>query len=144
MTLISEKEKKAIVSEAAMPQEILNDLSSVITSKNIADEETEIMNLISGVFEKESGDIVAEKKKKKEEEDDEDEDGEEESDDWDKPEEEEEEWDPDFDEFDVPKKGAKKSTGSKKSGEEDDFKFEDDEFDDLFEDDEFDDDDDDF
>ena len=126
MTLISEQEKKAIVSEAMMPQEILNGHSSDITSGNIVDEETEIMNLISGVFEKEYHDIVAAKKvkKKEEEEDDDEEEGEEESDDWEKPEEEEEEWDPDFDEFDIPKKGAKKSTGTKKAGDEDDFKFE--------------------
>ena len=36
-----------------------------------------------------------------------------EADDWEKPE-EEEEWDPDFDEFDVPKSKGKKSGGEKR------------------------------
>ena len=44
---------------------------------------------------------------------------------------EEEEWDPDFDEFDIPKSTGKKSTGTKKAaGEEEDFAI-DDEFKDL-------------
>ena len=56
-------------------------------------------------------------------------------DEWEKPE-EEENWDPDFEEFDVPKSKGKKSTtaGGKKAGEDDDFKLEDDEFKDLFND----------
>ena len=39
-------------------------------------------------------------------------------------------WDPDFDEFDIPKSKAKKSTGKKGVEEEDDFKV-DDEFKDM-------------
>jgi hypothetical protein len=59
-------------------------------------------------------------------------------DEWEKPE-EEEEWDPDFEEFDLPKSTGKK-TGKKAAGDEDDFKFEDDEFKDLLGDKNYDDD----
>jgi DNA-directed RNA polymerase subunit delta len=52
-------------------------------------------------------------------------------DDWDKVE-EEEEWDPDFDEFDIPKSKVKKAGPAKKAGgkaeEEEEFGFRDDEF----------------
>jgi DNA-directed RNA polymerase subunit delta len=51
--------------------------------------------------------------------------------------EEEEEWDPDFEEFDVPKSKGKKATGGvagkKGAEEEEDFKV-DDEFKDMFDD----------
>ena len=70
----------------------------------------------------------------------EDEEAEEVLDEWEKPE-EEEEWDPDFEEFDIPKSKGKKS-GKAAAGEEEDFKFEDEEFKDLFGDKTFDDDDD--
>jgi len=50
-------------------------------------------------------------------------------DDWDKVE-EEENWDPDFEEFDVPKSKAKKAPGKKGADEDDDFKV-DDEFKDM-------------
>jgi nucleolin len=64
---------------------------------------------------------------KKKSRDDEDEEGEdEEVDDWEKPE-EEDNWDPDFDEFDIPKSRAKKSGGKK---DDDDFAI-DDEFKDM-------------
>jgi len=60
--------------------------------------------------------------------------GEDEVDEWEKVE-EEEEWDPDFDEFDIPKSKTKKSTGgntSKKSkGNDDDDLGLDDDFKDL-------------
>ena len=47
-------------------------------------------------------------------------------DDWEKPE-EEDEWDPDFDEFDLPKSKGKKATGGKKKEEEEeDFKVDED------------------
>ena len=49
-------------------------------------------------------------------------------DDWEKSE-EDDDWDPDFDEFDIPKsKGAKKSpaAGKKKADEDDDFKLDED------------------
>lgn len=81
---------------------------------------------------KKAGKVTTAKKGK---EDDEDEDvGEDTVDDWDKVE-EEEEWDPDFEEFDVPKSKGKKSSGvAAKKGivEDEDFKV-DDEFKDLFE-----------
>jgi hypothetical protein len=48
-------------------------------------------------------------------------------DDWDKPE-EEDSWDPDFEEFDIPKSKTKKATGKKPSKSDDDF---DDDFKDL-------------
>jgi hypothetical protein len=54
-------------------------------------------------------------------------------DDWEKGEDEEDSWDPDFEEFDLPK--SKKSSGAGKKGadEEEDFKIEEDpEFKDLF------------
>ena len=73
-------------------------------------------------------------KKGKEEEDDDDEEAEEIVDEWEKPE-EEEEWDPDFEEFDLPKSKTKKVAGpsGKKAGkgeEEDEVAF-DEEFKDL-------------
>ena len=72
-------------------------------------------------------------KKGKGEDDDSDDDGEDVVDDWDKVE-EEEEWDPDFEEFDLPKSKGKKAagTGGGKKGleEEDEFKL-DDEFKDM-------------
>ena len=62
-------------------------------------------------------------------------------DDWDKPE-EEESWDPDFEEFDIPKSKGKKSggAGKKGAGDDDDLGLDEDfkEFD-LFNDSEFDD-----
>jgi DNA-directed RNA polymerase subunit delta len=73
---------------------------------------------------------TASKTKKKSDEDDEDdeEEGEDEVDEWDKVE-EDEEWDPDFDEFDVPRSKTKKAApGGKKAakGEEDDLGLDDD------------------
>ena len=47
-------------------------------------------------------------------------------DDWEKPE-EDDDWDPDFDEFDIPKSKGKKAPGAgKKKEEEDDFKLDED------------------
>ena len=79
--------------------------------------------------------------------DDDDEEGDDDvTDDWDKVE-EEEEWDPDFEEFDLPKSKGKKSPGKKSAAvdEDEDFKM-DDEFKDIFSDNDagFDDEDDDF
>ncbi|MEO7265423.1 MAG: hypothetical protein ABIW38_10940 [Ferruginibacter sp.] len=65
------------------------------------------------------------KKAKADDEEDDDADIEEETaDDWEKTE-EDENWDPDFDEFDIPKSGAKK-VGKKKPGDEDDLKIDED------------------
>src|SRR6266487_4502948 len=76
------------------------------------------------------GKVVASSSKKKADDDDDDDDVEEDQvDDWDKVE-EEENWDPDFEEFDVPKSKAKKTAGKKGAEEEDDFKL-DEEFKDM-------------
>ncbi len=86
------------------------------------------------------------KKKSKEEDVDDDieDDAEEIEDDWAKPE-EEDNWDPDFEEFDMPKKSAKKPGKFKKADEDDEFSLDEDlkglDDDDLFDEkDEFDDD----
>jgi hypothetical protein len=76
-------------------------------------------------------------KKKVEEEDDLEEEEEEVNDDWEKTE-EDASWDPDFEEFDVPKKSAKKPGKFKPSDEDDDFDLNDD-FKDIDDDDLFDD-----
>ena len=74
-------------------------------------------------------------KKSKSDDDDDDDDAEEGDDDWNK-EEEDDAWDPDFEEFDLPKSKGKKApgVGKKPAEEEEDFKVEDDEFKDLFND----------
>ena len=74
-------------------------------------------------------------KKSKSEDDDDDDDVDETEDDWNK-EEEDDAWDPDFEEFDLPKSKGKKApgVGKKAAEEEEDFKVEDDEFKDLFND----------
>jgi hypothetical protein len=72
---------------------------------------------------------TASSKKNASDEDDDDDGGEDEVDDWDKVE-EEESWDPDFEEFDIPKSKAKKTAGKKGEEEEEDFKL-DDEFKDM-------------
>ena len=85
-------------------------------------------------------------KKSSSDDDDEDEgDDVDEVDEWEKPE-EEDTWDPDFEEFDLPKSKAKKTTGGAKKGKEEDDLGVDDEFKDmdLFNDRGFDDDEEDF
>jgi DNA-directed RNA polymerase subunit delta len=102
-----------------------HELSSMPTIETFADDEDEI-----------EFDIVAATKKKiaasagDEDEDEEDntDTQEEESDDWNKSE-EEDNWDPDFDEFDIPKSAGK--AGKKGKDDDDDFAV-DDEFKDLF------------
>lgn len=92
--------------------------------------------------------VKASKSKKEDDEDEEEAAVEEVADEWEKSE-EDENWDPDFDEFDIPKsKGVKKAPGAKKTAkdeDEDDFKIDDD-FKDMFNNSSrgFDDDDDDF
>ena len=72
--------------------------------------------------------VAPKKSSKKSKTDEEDDDDDVDDDNWDK-EEDEEEWDPDFEEFDLPK--SKKGKGGK-GGDEDDFKIEeDDEFKDM-------------
>ena len=69
--------------------------------------------------------VVKSKKSSKKKSDDEDEDDDEQeveiADEWEKPE-EEDNWDPDFDEFDIPKSKTKKAAAKKPSKDEDDFK----------------------
>jgi hypothetical protein len=77
--------------------------------------------------------------KPKKEDDDEDGGEDEGPDEWEKPV-EEDEWDPDFEEFDVPKSKIKKADTGGKKAVDDDFAFEDDEFKDLFNDKDYDDD----
>ena len=76
-------------------------------------------------------------KKKAVDEDDLDEEDEEVKDDWEKTE-EDASWDPDFEEFDMPKKSANKAGKNKPSDEDDDFNLNDDlkdiDDDDLFDD----------
>ena len=88
---------------------------------------TEQLSLVWGVTEAGVLTPVASKKPKKSEE----EEAPQESDDWEKTETEEDNWDPDFDEFDVPKSRTAKSGGKK--DEEEDLNFEEEELD-LFDD----------
>jgi hypothetical protein len=81
---------------------------------------------------KKGGKPVASSKTKKDDDDDDDA-GEDAPDEWEKPE-EEAEWDPDFEEFDVPKSKIKKTGTPGKKAADDDFAFEDDELKDLFND----------
>ena len=84
-----------------------------------------------------AGKAVASTKTKK---DDDDDDGVDDGpDEWEKPE-EEEEWDPDFEEFDVPKSKVKKADTGGKKPVDDEFTFEDEEFKDLLNDKDYDDD----
>ena len=86
---------------------------------------------------KKPGKAVASSKTKK---DDDDDDGVEDGpDEWEKPA-EEEEWDPDFEEFDVPKSKLKKADTGGKKARDDDFTFEDEDFKDLLNDKDYDDD----
>jgi DNA-directed RNA polymerase subunit delta len=92
------------------------------------------------------GKKMAAVKGKSDEEGDDDSDVDEVEDTWNKPE-DGDDWDPDFDEFDLPKSSAKKTGTTKKSAKDDDDDFKiDDEFKDLFDNksSKFDDDDDDY
>ena len=106
------------------------------------EDELEEENELSPASKKSSRVVTSKKGTAAEDDDDE---AEEVKDDWEKVE-EEEDWDPDFDEFDLPKSKGKKASGTagKKGAEEEvDFKFDDDFKDmDLFNDRGFDDDDD--
>ena len=85
-----------------------------------------------------AGKTVTSSKTKKDDDDDDDvvDDG---PDEWEKPV-EEEEWDPDFEEFDVPKSKIKKADAGGKKAVDDEFAFEDDEFKELLNDSDYDDD----
>ena len=91
------------------------------------DEDDDMDELDADVVPKSAKAKPASKSKKSNKEDDDDDDAdveEEKADDWEKPE-EDENWDPDFEEFDVPKSKEKKA-GSKKNADDDDLKMDDD------------------
>jgi hypothetical protein len=145
MSTKSDKEKKSPVKAAAAkdPVKKISSKPKKQLEEDDADEiddemETSSVSKKSAHTEGRVGKgITSSKKKEEDDDDDEVDDG---PDDWEKPE-EEEEWDPDFEEFDVPKsKGKKAATGTKKPAD-DDFSFEDDEFKDLLNDKDYDDDD---
>jgi DNA-directed RNA polymerase subunit delta len=142
MTMKSDKGKKsnakhpALKADDKLVSKTKKNLKEEDDDDDLEDDETEVTS-----FSKKNGKPSASKKGKAKDEDDE-EDDEEIKDDWEKPE-EEEEWDPDFDEFDLPKsKGAKgkKVTGGAKKADDDDLKLDDefkemDLFDDRYDDD---------
>src|SRR5579871_1201159 len=137
----SDKDKKNIKKSAPQsPKE--NSGKSTAKSKKQVDDDDEDEDDDLSVAKTSSKKTAAPSSKSKKEEDEEDDfDGEEdEVDEWDKV--EEEEWDPDFDEFDVPKSKAKKGSTSpaKKTGKGgDDLEFDEDFKDlDLFGEDSFD------
>ena len=125
MALKSDKEKKG--SKASAP-EIPKETPGKASSKAKKEPDEDLDEDDDDNFEAPKApakkNAKASSKSKKEEDDDDDVDDEvEEVDDWEKVE-ESEEWDPDFDEFDVPKSKIKKSTGgaakkTAKGGEED-------------------------
>ncbi|WP_207492202.1 hypothetical protein [Aridibaculum aurantiacum] len=102
------------------------DLLMAPKNKSLLGEEQEIDVLDDPAFE--FLNAIKNAKSADEEEDDDDV-AEEEADEWEKPE-EDDDWDPDFDEFDLPKSG-KKAGGKKSADDDEDFKI-DDEFKDLF------------
>ncbi len=135
MTSKSDKEKKS-AGKTTIPSG--KDAEKKISPKSRKQEEEEDDDLeeedemeISSTSKKGGKAVPSSKKSKSGDDDDDDAGGEDPVDDWDKV--EEDEWDPDFEEFDMPKSKGKKSssTGTKKgAGEEEDFKF-DDEFKDM-------------
>jgi hypothetical protein len=142
------KQLKELSPVMVTPEGELALLPSTLVESNPG-EDSLLSGLLAGELNPEFGIFAAKSAKKKEEDeedDDPDTDDDADKDDWEKGEgeEEEEEWDPDFDEFDLPKSGKK--AGKAGSDEEDDTKVDEDlsEFDDLFGDsgDDFDDDDD--
>lgn len=126
----SEKPKKAPVKKTEDPEESSKKTSSR-AKKQEEDEDDDDLDETEEVAPKKGRKAGASSKAGKNGEDEDDDDAaEDEPDEWEKPE-VEEEWDPDFDEFDIPKSTGKKSTGTKKAaGEEEDFAI-DDEFKDL-------------
>ena len=127
----SEKPKKVQAKKFEDPEESSKKSSSLAKKKEEDDDDDDI-DEVEDDTPKKGRKAAASSKASKNGDDDDDEDvaGADEPDEWEKPV-EEEEWDPDFDEFDIPKSTGKKATGSKKAaGEEEDFAI-DDEFKDL-------------
>lgn len=115
------KEQMKLSTESLITvDELINEIEQV-NALSFLNDECEL-NTFAKVIE------ASKSKKKDDEEDDDDDDGsnEDEKDDWEKVE-EEEEWDPDFEEFDIPKSG-KKAAGKKDKDEDVDF---DDDFKDM-------------
>jgi len=126
MALKSDKEKKGSKASAPETPKQTSGKGSSKAKKEADEDEDEDESLDTpskGVPKKNAK--SSSKSKKDDDDDDDIDDDVEETDDWEKVE-EEEEWDPDFDEFDVPKSKIKKSTGSgphkknAKGSEEDD------------------------
>ena len=129
----SDKEKKVTgKASPASDKSSVKQESSKAKKQDEDDDDDEIGEDIAETPAKKKGAKVA--SKKSDEDDDEGDDASEAVDEWEKVE-EEENWDPDFDEFDVPKSKGKKAPGTpaKKAEEEDEFKV-DDEFKDMFSD----------
>lgn len=144
MTSKSDKEKKSAGKTGSPVGKATAKKDSPKPKKQVEeddDDELDDDEMETPAASKKAGKVAAASKKSKD--DDDDDDVVDEPDEWEKPE-EEENWDPDFDEFDVPKSKGKKSPAGKKGGGEDDFKFEDDEFKDLFNDKDYDDEEDDY
>ena len=121
MTTKSDNEKKVAAKKSAV---ITKDTSEKDISKSKSGDDDDDDDLDDVEEPKKStSKSKASKKKSLDDEDDDDEDVAEIEDDWEKPE-EGDGWDPDFDEFDVPKSKGKKA-GAKKT-EEDDLKMDDD------------------
>jgi hypothetical protein len=133
-----DKEKKSPgKTGSASAKDSVKKTSSKPAKQTEEDDDDELDDETETPVSKKSGKAASSKTKKG---DDDDDDGEEDGpDEWEKPE-EEEEWDPDFEEFDVPKSKVKKADSGGKKPVEDDFTFEDDEFKDLLNDKDYDDD----
>jgi DNA-directed RNA polymerase subunit delta len=110
MALKSDKEKKGSkTSVPEAPKQASGKGSSKAKKEADEDEEDESFDTPSKAAPKKTAKSSSKTKKEDDDDDDIDDDVEE-KDDWEKVE-EDEEWDPDFDEFDVPKSKVKKSTG---------------------------------
>ena len=138
------KEKKTLAGGKAVPSKVDKKPTKSAKADEDDDLEDDELDFDTPKAKKSAkGKTTASKSKDDDDDDDADEDV---ADDWEKVE-EEEEWDPDFEEFDLPKSKGKKSPGKKPTAvdEDEDFKI-DDEFKDIFNDSDagFDDEDDDF
>jgi hypothetical protein len=132
----SDKEKKVGKTNPSPEKPSAKKESSKPKKAEEDDDDDDLNEDLDETTPKKAGKSAASAKKKKEEDDDDDDsDVEDTVDEWEKVE-EEEEWDPDFDEFDIPKSKGKKATGAvpgKKGAadDDDDLKI-DDEFKDMF------------
>ena len=124
MTTKSDNEKKAVAKQISTPAQDTSKKNNSKLAKVDEDDEDEDDLESTAEPKKTNSRPKGSKKKTKDDEDDDDDEAEVEVDDeWEKPE-EGDAWDPDFDEFDVPKSKGKKA-GTKKT-DEDDLKIDDD------------------